>query len=355
MKKIISFALFIMISIIQADAQIQSVTSEKLTINFDKTIHLVFPTNINYFDLGSKDVLAKPAENVPFVLKIKANNENFSDETNITVITTDGKFYSYAIRYCDTVPNTTFHILQDSIQQAENLPVSSTKSIHLFFPKEVIYCDAGNEQSVDVEKISANNVVRFSAKTDSIPETNLTVITSDYKLYNYNLIYMENPAAVNYTVDKNSLAIINNNERILSDISAEVLKQERYLFHLGDNKNKMEFHCSGIYIKENILFFCFGIKNTSNINFNTDFVKSYIRDTKLLKNTTIQETEITPLIKYNFPDMVKSNGQYSFVLAFNKFTIPDKKKFEIEILDQDGGRHLKFRIENKSIIEARKL
>ncbi len=356
MKTLIPCILLIIMYPFQSPAQLQSITAQKLTINFDKTIHLIFPANIDYFDIGSGNVLATIADNVPFVLKIKANVENFQEETNISAITTDGKFYSFSISYDTIIEHETVLVNRDSILQQHFIPVCTNKSIHLIFPQDVIYSDIGNEQAITLQKTDANNIIKFIASEDSIPQTNLSVITSDKKFYGFVLNYNKNPEIFNYVIGpQNPLALIDNNEKVLTENSKEVSSQERYLFHLGINKNKMEFYCSGIYIKRDILYFRFGIKNTSNINFNPDFIKSYIRDIKQIKNTTIQETELVPLLKYGFPKIIKSNGQASFVLAYNKFTIPDKKKFEIEILDKDGGRHLKFRIENKSIIEAKKL
>lgn len=356
MKTFIPFILLVTMCPLQSAAQLQSIASRKLAINFDKTIHLIFPANIDYFDVGSGNVLATIAENAPFVLKIKANIEKFREETNISAITTDGKFYSFSISYDTAAVSETVFVKEDSVPQKHFIPVCSNKSIHLIFPRDVIYSDAGNEQAITLEKTDANNIIKFIANEDSIPQTNLSVITADKKFYSFILDFNRNPEIFNYVIgSREPMALINNNEKTLGENSQKAIRQERYLFHLGINKNKMEFHCSGIYIKQDILYFCFNIRNTSNINFNPDFIKSYIRDNKQLKNTTIQETEVIPLLKYGFPKTIKSNGEASFVLTYNKFTIPDKKKFEIEILDRDGGRHLKFRIENKNIIEAKKL
>lgn len=352
-----ALSLFFSLSmILSLSAQIQSIASKKISINFDKTIHLVFKMDIDYFNVGTDDVLATIANNAPFTLKIKANTENFTKETNISVITTDGKFYSFAVGYNKTVEEATIFVDQDILPEIDSIPVSSSKSIHLLFPQDVIYSDVGNEQAISIENISASNVVRFKANYENIPQTNISVITSDRKFYSFILNYDPNPEIFNYALgEKGALATISNNEKNFSDIAKETLEKDRAIFNLGLSKNKMEFYCSNIFIKNDVLFFVCGIKNTSNINFNVDFVKCFIRDIKQLKNTTIQETEMIPLIKYNFKDAVSNKKGNDFVLAFNKFTIPDKKKFEIEIFDADGGRHLRFRIKNENIISAKKL
>lgn len=340
------------------DKNIQVINSKKLKINFDNTIHLIFPCNIKYFDVGSDNVLARIAEDIPFVLKIKANNENFEEETNVSVITSIGSFYSFAIKYDKEAHEAPIYVGKDSIVKPVRISISDSKNVHLLFPDRIKYADVGNDQTVSLEKTDASNVIKFKAKEANIFETNLSIITEDYKFYSFTLEYTENPENFNYIIGKSpaSTAMLGvNNEKILAEIAEESLIPDRKIYHIGLSKNKMEFYCSNIFIKEDILFFCFGIKNSSNINFNVDFVKCFIRDIKKLKNTTIQETEMTPLIRHEFSEIVDSKTENRFVLAFPKFTIPDKKKFEIEIFDKDGGRHLRFRIENNSIINAEKL
>lgn len=72
-----------------------------LPITFYKTTNLVFPYAIKSVDKGSKDILAQKAKGVENILQIKAGKPGF-DQTNLTVITADGKLYSYILHYTDT-------------------------------------------------------------------------------------------------------------------------------------------------------------------------------------------------------------------------------------------------------------
>lgn len=72
-----------------------------LAIGFSKTTNLVFPNSIKSVERGSKDVLAQKAKGVENILQVKAGKVSF-DETNLTVITADGKLYSYLINYAKT-------------------------------------------------------------------------------------------------------------------------------------------------------------------------------------------------------------------------------------------------------------
>lgn len=71
----------------------------KLEVTYDKTSHLIFPTGIRYVDLGSEYLLAGKAEDAENVLRVKAAVRDFEPETNFSVITNDGRFYSFDVDY----------------------------------------------------------------------------------------------------------------------------------------------------------------------------------------------------------------------------------------------------------------
>ena len=71
----------------------------RLEVTYDKTSHLIFPTAIRYVDLGSEYLIAGKAEDAENVLRVKASVRDFEPETNFSVITNDGRFYSFNVHY----------------------------------------------------------------------------------------------------------------------------------------------------------------------------------------------------------------------------------------------------------------
>lgn len=71
----------------------------KMEVTYDKTSHLIFPTAIRYVDLGSEYLIAGKAEDAENVLRVKATVRDFETETNFSVITNDGRFYSFNVYY----------------------------------------------------------------------------------------------------------------------------------------------------------------------------------------------------------------------------------------------------------------
>ena len=72
-----------------------------LEVTFSKTVHVIFPSAIRYVDLGSSDLLAAKADGTENVLRVKAALRDFSRESNLSVITEDGAYYSFNVKYAD--------------------------------------------------------------------------------------------------------------------------------------------------------------------------------------------------------------------------------------------------------------
>ena len=71
----------------------------RMEVTYDKTSHLIFPTAIRYVDLGSEYLIAGKADDAENVLRVKASVRDFEPETNFSVITNDGRFYSFNVYY----------------------------------------------------------------------------------------------------------------------------------------------------------------------------------------------------------------------------------------------------------------
>jgi conjugative transposon TraN protein len=70
-----------------------------LEVTFSKTVHIIFPSAIRYVDLGSSDLLAAKADGTENVLRVKAALRDFSRESNLSVITEDGSYYTFNVKY----------------------------------------------------------------------------------------------------------------------------------------------------------------------------------------------------------------------------------------------------------------
>src|ERR1022692_904991 len=80
-----------------------SIEPYPLQVGINKTTNLIFPYEIKSVDRGSRDVLVQKAKGIENVLQVKAAIQNFI-ATNLSVITADGKLYSFIVHYTNDPP-----------------------------------------------------------------------------------------------------------------------------------------------------------------------------------------------------------------------------------------------------------
>jgi conjugative transposon TraN protein len=77
------------------------IPAHELEVTYDKTVHIIFPSAVRYVDLGSPNLVAGKAEVAENVIRVKAALKGFTTETNLGVITDDGSFYSFNVKYAE--------------------------------------------------------------------------------------------------------------------------------------------------------------------------------------------------------------------------------------------------------------
>src|SRR5919199_6975985 len=75
--------------------------SYAIQVSTNKTTHIIFPYEIRYADLGCKDIVGEAVEKAGNVFRLKAMQQNPFMETNLTVVTADGRLFSFLITYKD--------------------------------------------------------------------------------------------------------------------------------------------------------------------------------------------------------------------------------------------------------------
>jgi len=116
-----------------------------LEVTFDKTVHIIFPAAIRYVDLGSADLLAAKADGTENVLRVKAAQRDFSSESNLSVITDDGSYYSFNVKYADEP-------VKLSVEMADFIRNNKTVD-HPDNTTSVLLTDLGNESPLLVNLI----------------------------------------------------------------------------------------------------------------------------------------------------------------------------------------------------------
>ncbi len=70
-----------------------------LEVCYDKTTHIIFPAEVVYVDLGNENLVAGLADGAKNVLRVKSAVKSFKQETNLSVITGDGSYYTFNVKF----------------------------------------------------------------------------------------------------------------------------------------------------------------------------------------------------------------------------------------------------------------
>ena len=121
------------------------IPSYYLEVTYDKTVHLIFPSAISYIDLGSTNIIAGKADGAENVVRVKAAVKNFKEETNFSVITDEGSFYSFIVNYSEK-PNKLNIEMKDFIHDGKrvNRPNNSM---------EIYLSELGNESPQTIQLV----------------------------------------------------------------------------------------------------------------------------------------------------------------------------------------------------------
>ncbi len=237
-----------------------------------------------------------------------------------------------------------------SLSMKERIALSTTKTVSLIFPSYVQSIDRGSDFII-VQK-AAENIVKVKAVKDSFPETNLTVITVDGKLYSLILDYQENPPILVWNFhEAHSIKTPHPLQAFIDRIHPSKYSLPGMKYSSG----QVSLQWLGCFIRDQTLFFKIKLTNRSSIGFDLDLLQLYIRDHQISKRTATQELMLRPQFISGDTGTLKARSSRIWVLVLDKFVLPADKHFAIEILERNGGRHLYLKIHQRQLMSAKEL
>ncbi len=239
------------------------------------------------------------------------------------------------------------------------LTLALEKTTSLVFPYSIKSVDRGSRSVLAQKAKGVENILQLKAGKEGFEETNLTVITAEGKLYCFLLNYAQQPSVLNLTFGTmNSTvkdAIFSSedyNEAEIQAYSNVVAVEKKRIHGIKDKKYNMRFRLDGLFIRDNVMYFRIKMENQSNINYDIDQLRFFIRDQKKAKRTATQEIEIKPLYVQNDTLTIRGQSEQFYVIALSKFTIPDQKYLAVQLMEKNGGRHLELNVKNRKIMKA---
>ena len=267
---------------------------QHIEAGFTKTVHILFPSPVTYIDIGSMDIIAGKADGAENVVRVKAAVRNFTAETNLTVITEDGGFFTFDVHYAENPAVSTLNL---TVQEPQ--PESMKKPAAAGYPQPTAPASEG--------RVLLREVGR------------------------------EKPATI---------------KRMLSDI----YRQNRTdVKGIRTKKYGIEVEVLGIYVSNDVIYIHTCMYNDTNISFEVDARQFIVADKKLAKRTAQQQTPLEILRVCNDPAVVRGHQRQRTVFALPKLTIADDKVLLLEIIEKNGARHQTTEIPSREISNAKVL
>lgn len=251
---------------------------------------------------------------------------------------------------------------QLSSNPSYKLEISDTKTSNVIFPYAIISVDRGSKDVLVQKAKGVEHILQVKAATDSIEESNLSVVTSDGKLTTFIVSYSRNPISFNVSLvegkhSNGTDAVFNpkdnlNEDQLQTNVQ-KVLTAKSYHPGIKRTNNDVSIYLKGIFIKDDALYYRFIIANWSNVAYDIEQLRFFIRDQKRAKRTATQEIEITPIYVQRVPDRIAGKSRSIFVFALPKFTIPDQKYLAVQMMEKNGGRHVIMKLKNRHILGAK--
>lgn len=128
----------------------QGLTPRTIEVGFTKTVHILFPAPVTYIDIGSMAIIAGKADGAENVVRVKAAVRDFAEETNLTVITEDGGFYTFDARYAENPTTSTIEIA--AAESPATQPVSASEPARADEGR-VLLREVGRERPATVKRV----------------------------------------------------------------------------------------------------------------------------------------------------------------------------------------------------------
>lgn len=247
-------------------------------------------------------------------------------------------------------------------KEAQSLEVTYNKTTSLVFPAVIKSVDRGSRDILAQKAKGVENILQLKAARHAFPSTNLTVITSDGFVHEFAISYSKAPVSMVLNIGVDSVNSDDTNSTIfqtdmtetqLENYATQIRDAKRSIRFINESNHKIGFSLRGIYIKNDVIFYHFRIRNQSNINYDVDFLRFYIEDKQKVKRTASQQVDKMPVYVYGNAERVTGQSYNDVVYALEKFTIPDSKRLIIEVFEKNGGRNISLSIKNKTIVNAR--
>ncbi|MFD2164521.1 DUF4138 domain-containing protein [Paradesertivirga mongoliensis] len=242
--------------------------------------------------------------------------------------------------------------IQQTAFGQDTIYVSHNKITAVQFPAAINGPVTSNGNLIAITK--QDNILALKAAGVGFQETNFSIKTSDGQSYKFPVAFSYGRAGRFKTISLNTIAAPSRRKPSAYDLAESLVGTNKISSVASDKHHSVKSQIGDITISGDNLFYKLKIRNRSNINFDVDFIRFYVRDLKTAKRTVTQEQEIYPLYTHGTDNhTIEGKSSALYVFALSKFPLAKDKALFVEVYERDGARHQYLKITQRDIERAK--
>lgn len=229
--------------------------------------------------------------------------------------------------------------------------VSRDKVTALFFdaPVEIL----GNIPAGLEVKQKGNGIVTLKALTANVEAGQLNIKNvSTQKIYHIPVAFSYSKAGRRVDIGESHpvISVIKTAEISYGSIAGQLTAGKRKAVIDKEKTGGVKAWVNKLSLAGNKIYFRLDIRNRSNLPYDVDFIRFYIRDLKTVARMATHEQEIVPVYSTleKRTTVIKSK-EIADVFAFPRFSLADDQALNVEVYERNGNRHLYLQIKQKDL------
>lgn len=228
--------------------------------------------------------------------------------------------------------------------------VSSHRTVSLVFPANIVSVDRGSEQIL-VQKATPN-ILKVKADSVFSDTTNLTVVTTDGKLYSFLVGYVYSP--LHYVMDLTAASDVLQ-DTVLAAFARRVTNAPSYLQGVRFSAGHVWAQVLGLYSNGMVMAVKLRVLNRSSFSYEFGGINAYTTQKRTGKRRASQEIAIPILLHDATKQMVRERQVVELVVVLPKSSLVEGQMLLLELHEKGSHRQLVMKLPQHQIITAKLL
>ena len=253
-------------------------------------------------------------------------------------------------------------LLSWGLMAQDTLFVSTTQVVHLRFASELKYVNLGSRELVARIVDGSKDFVAVKAREAFDGVTSLSCLEVSGEMHTFLVAYSERVERLEVDMRKSAVTPgltgslsyspqdTTFSSRSLSDYAA--MKQE--LYHLGTREYGIELRCENIFVKEDVLYLVFSLRNDSAVSYEISTPRFAVESARRSRRGLQYEKAVLPRSAYGM-GTVAPGSESRMVFAFDKLALVKGQVFRVYFYEKGGSRNLRVTMSGRDVNGARRI